>query len=44
MPPDARDKISGMNDIAKLDNEAINAIGTLLADLQARTKQLRGYL
>jgi hypothetical protein len=28
----------------KMDNEQINAIGTLLADLSARTQQLRGYL
>jgi hypothetical protein len=27
-----------------MDTEEINAIGTLLADLQARTEQLRGYL
>jgi hypothetical protein len=27
-----------------MDIEDINAIGTLLADLQARTEQLRGYL
>lgn len=27
-----------------MDIEEINAIGTLLADLQARTEQLRGYL
>lgn len=27
-----------------MDNEQINAIGTLLADLSARTEQLRGYL
>jgi hypothetical protein len=27
-----------------MDIERINAIGTLLADLQARTEQLRGYL
>jgi hypothetical protein len=27
-----------------MDNEQINAIGTLLADLSARTQQLRGYL
>ncbi len=28
----------------KMDNEQINAIGALLADLSARTEQLRGYL
>jgi len=27
-----------------MDIEEINAIGTLLADLKARTGQLRGYL
>jgi len=27
-----------------MDIEHINAIGTLLADLKARTGQLRGYL
>ncbi len=27
-----------------MDTEQINAIGTLLADLSARTQQLRGYL
>jgi len=27
-----------------MDIEEINAIGTLLADLKARTQQLRGYL
>jgi hypothetical protein len=27
-----------------MDIERINAIGTLLADLVARTEQLRGYL
>jgi hypothetical protein len=27
-----------------MDNEQINAIGTLLADLTHRTEQLRGYL
>jgi hypothetical protein len=32
-------------DVAHLmDIERINAIGTLLADLVARTEQLRGYL
>jgi hypothetical protein len=29
---------------AVMDTEDINAIGTLLADLKARTGQLRGYL
>ena len=27
-----------------MDTEQINTIGTLLADLSARTEQLRGYL
>jgi len=27
-----------------MDNERINAIGSLLADLNTRTGQLRGYL
>jgi len=27
-----------------MDTEQINAIGTLLTDLSARTQQLRGYL
>jgi hypothetical protein len=31
-------KITGM------DTEQINAVGSLLADLSARTEQLRGYL
>jgi hypothetical protein len=30
--------------IVDMDIERINAIGTLLADLQNRTEQLRGYL
>jgi hypothetical protein len=30
--------------MARMDIEDINAIGTLLADLTARTEQLRGYL
>jgi hypothetical protein len=29
---------------ATMDIEHINAIGSLLADLSARTEQLRGYL
>jgi len=29
---------------AHMDVEHINSIGTLLADLSARTQQLRGYL
>jgi len=35
--PDDRTKES-------MDIEQVNAIGTLLADLSARTEQLRGYL
>jgi len=27
-----------------MDTEQINAVGSLLADLSARTEQLRGYL
>jgi len=27
-----------------MDTEQINAVGSLLADLSARTQQLRGYL
>lgn len=38
------EKIWRMTDTTQLDNEDINAIGTLLADLKARTGQLRGYL
>ena len=30
--------------ISPMDIEQVNAIGTLLADLSARTEQLRGYL
>ena len=37
-PATPREKMPGM------DIEHINAIGTLLADLKARTEQLRGYL
>jgi len=29
---------------SSMDIEQVNAIGTLLADLSARTEQLRGYL
>jgi hypothetical protein len=36
-----REKIHGMT---HMDIEDINAIGSLLADLKARTEQLRGYL
>jgi hypothetical protein len=36
-----REKIQSMT---HMDIEDINAIGTLLADLKARTEQLRGYL
>ena len=31
-------------DTPNMDIEQVNAIGTLLADLSARTEQLRGYL
>jgi hypothetical protein len=37
----AREKIRCMT---HMDIEDINAIGSLLADLKARTEQLRGYL
>ncbi len=30
--------------LISMDIEQVNAIGTLLADLSARTEQLRGYL
>ena len=30
--------------IRRMDIEEINAVGSLLADLSARTQQLRGYL
>jgi hypothetical protein len=33
-----------MTEMTPMDNEDINAIGSLLADLKARTGQLRGYL
>jgi hypothetical protein len=33
-----------MSKSSPMDIEDINAIGTLLADLTARTEQLRGYL
>jgi hypothetical protein len=33
-----------MTEMIPMDNEDINAIGSLLADLKARTGQLRGYL
>ena len=36
-----REKIQCMT---HMDIEDINAIGSLLADLKARTEQLRGYL
>jgi hypothetical protein len=36
-----REKIQYMT---HMDIEDINAIGSLLADLKARTEQLRGYL
>ena len=37
-----RDRSNRLND--PMDIEQVNAIGTLLADLSARTEQLRGYL
>ncbi len=40
----AHAKITGSNDRPAMDTEHINSIGTLLADLSARTEQLRGYL
>ena len=30
--------------VSTMDIEHVNSIGTLLADLSARTQQLRGYL
>jgi hypothetical protein len=40
-----RAKIAGFgNPGPAMDIEHINSIGTLLADLSARTEQLRGYL
>ena len=42
------DKIAGSlntpHESRSMDNEHINAIGSLLADLNTRTGQLRGYL
>ncbi len=38
-----RDRSNRLND-RPMDIEQVNAIGTLLADLSARTEQLRGYL
>ena len=35
---------SAKNEARVMDIERINAIGTLLADLTARTEALRGYL
>jgi hypothetical protein len=43
--PDGATAGAGPRDkIAAMDNEHINAIGALLADLSERTQQLRGYL
>jgi hypothetical protein len=36
--------LGAMRKSSPMDIEDINAIGTLLADLTARTEQLRGYL
>jgi hypothetical protein len=38
------EKILGSQGNPLMDIERINAIGTLLADLRARTDALRGYL
>jgi hypothetical protein len=37
-------KIAGFARGTPMDIEHVNSIGTLLADLSARTEQLRGYL
>jgi hypothetical protein len=44
--PGAHAKIAGFahRNLPTMDIEHINSIGTLLADLSARTEQLRGYL
>ena len=46
---DPHERIQGFVEPARnsphsMDIEQVNAIGTLLADLSARTEQLRGYL
>ena len=41
---DARAKMRAPESPSTMDNERVNAIGTLLADLAARTAALRGYL
>jgi|GEM_PF-849154 len=33
-----------LHHLIPMDIEQVNAVGTLLADLSARTEQLRGYL
>lgn len=40
----ARAKIAGLHQARAMDIEHVNSIGSLLADLSARTEQLRGYL
>jgi hypothetical protein len=42
-PPERRPLLQRLTPYA-MDIERINSIGTLLADLAARTQQLRGYL
>jgi hypothetical protein len=42
-PPERRPPAAARDHDA-MDIERINSIGTLLADLAARTQQLRGYL
>jgi hypothetical protein len=37
-------RLHGAKPRPHMDIEHINSIGTLLADLSARTEQLRGYL
>ena len=39
-----KSQVNFADDPRTMDIEQINAIGTLLADLTARTEQLRGYL
>ncbi len=43
-PTMRKSAVSGPRPTAPMDTEQINAIGTLLADLSARTQALRGYL
>ena len=44
MPPLHRTQAFTGRQASAMDIEQINSIGTLLADLSARTQQLRGYL